>query len=101
MKRRLQKTISTEAANSDRESGPHFLVLGFWSFSGAWILAFGAFIALFLSSCSLDEKKVPISEIKCYPPTINLVGTKARQSVVVQATYSDGITRDVTYDARC
>jgi hypothetical protein len=98
---KLQAPEKHQAPNSNGESGWHFLVLGFWSFSGAWILVFGAFIALFLSSCSLDERKVPISEIKCYPPTINLVGAKARQSVVVQATYSDGITRDVTYDARC
>jgi hypothetical protein len=30
-----------------------------------------------------------------------LVGAKARQGIVVQATYGDGTTRDVTYDARC
>ena len=33
------------------------------------------------------------------PPTINLTTARDRQSIVVQATYADGITRDVTAEA--
>src|SRR5437762_13382871 len=69
-----------------------------WIFPGSWLLMLSSF---FLTSCSLEESKTPISDLKCYPPAIKLVGAKARQSVVVQATYSDGITRDVTSDVRC
>src|SRR6516164_8408324 len=54
-----------------------------------------------LTSCSVDEHRAPLAEIQCYPPEIKLIGAKARQGIVVQATYSDGTTRDVTYDARC
>src|SRR5882672_10403258 len=74
------------------------LGLAGWSFSGSWILALGAFL---LTSCSVDDRKAQISDLKCYPPSISLVGAKARQSIVVQASLSDGTTRDVTYDARC
>ena len=31
-----------------------------------------------------------------FPPEINLTTARDRQSIVVQATYADGITRDVT-----
>jgi len=62
------------------------------------MLMLGCFL---LTSCSVDDRKAAISDLKCYPPAINLVGAKARQSIVVQASLSDGTTRDVTYDARC
>ena len=54
-----------------------------------------------LTSCSPDNRKAGISDLKCYPQFINLVGAKARQNIVIQASMSDGTTRDVTYDARC
>ena len=56
--------------------------------------------SLLLSSCARTETK-KISEIKCYPPEIHLAGANGRQSVLVQATYTDGITRDITADSRC
>jgi hypothetical protein len=37
--------------------------------------------------------------IEVYPPAISLTTSKDRQSIVVQATYADGITRDVTCEA--
>src|SRR5207244_8029917 len=40
-----------------------------------------------------------LSDLKAYPPEINLSAAKAHQRVVVQATYSDGQTRDVTTEA--
>lgn len=37
-----------------------------------------------------------LSEVRVSPPEISLTTSRARQSVVVQAVYADGITRDVT-----
>src|SRR5260221_582112 len=58
-------------------------------------------LCIFLGSCSPSETHTRIAQLKCFPPSINLGGAKSRQSIVVQAIYIDGITRDVTYDARC
>src|SRR5688572_12823635 len=41
----------------------------------------------------------PPTEIRVYPTDINLTTKNDRQSVVVQALYADGLTRDVTADA--
>ncbi|WP_422931018.1 DUF1549 domain-containing protein [Singulisphaera sp. PoT] len=40
-----------------------------------------------------------LTKLEVYPPDINLTTAADRQGVVVQATFSDGITRDVTKDA--
>jgi len=39
------------------------------------------------------------AQLEVFPPDINLETAPDRQSLVVQATYSDGITRDVTTEA--
>ena len=41
------------------------------------------------------EEPAPV-KLDVYPPTIELSTRAARQSVVVQATYADASTRDVT-----
>ena len=41
----------------------------------------------------------PPTEIHVFPTNINLTTKNDRQSVVVQALYADGLTRDVTADA--
>jgi hypothetical protein len=41
----------------------------------------------------------PPSELRIYPTNVNLATSRDRQSVVVQAVYEDGLTRDVTSDA--
>ena len=41
----------------------------------------------------------PPTEIHVFPTNINLTTRNDRQSVVVQAVYADGLTRDVTADA--
>ena len=41
----------------------------------------------------------PPSELRVFPTNINLTTKADRQSVVVQAVYADGLTRDVTSDA--
>ncbi|MBL8848130.1 MAG: DUF1553 domain-containing protein [Planctomycetaceae bacterium] len=40
-----------------------------------------------------------LAEVRVSPPEISLTTSRARQSVVVQAVYADGITRDVTEQA--
>lgn len=40
-----------------------------------------------------------LAEVRVSPPEISLTTSRARQSVVVQAVYADGITRDVTDQA--
>jgi hypothetical protein len=42
----------------------------------------------------------PLTSVEVFPPDINLFTTRGRQSFVVKATYSDGITRDVTAEAK-
>lgn len=58
------------------------------------LLTFALLLAL--AGCSKDERAAKLSEIRCYPPDIQLSSAKAHQHVVVQAVYADGVTRDVT-----
>jgi hypothetical protein len=41
----------------------------------------------------------PLKVLQVFPSEVNLTTAKDRQSMVVQATYADGITRDVTKEA--
>src|ERR1035437_1672055 len=78
---------------SDFGIRPSFgLRISAFGFQGAALL-----LCLVLSSCT----QKPISDLQCYPPAINLNGAQARQRIVVQASYADGITCDVTAEARC
>ena len=54
------------------------------------------FVCLLLASCSSDVRKVKVTELDCYPPEIKLDSAKARQGIVVEAIYADGVTLDVT-----
>ena len=40
-----------------------------------------------------------LAKLEVFPPDVNLTTARDRQSLVVQATYADGITRDVTAEA--
>ena len=44
--------------------------------------------------------EAPLASLAVYPPDVNLETARDRQSFVVQATYADGITRDVTDRAK-
>jgi hypothetical protein len=72
------------------------LVFGFWNLFGFWIVVFGVsrFAVSPLSAApALTDLAVSPSEV--------LLSTKQdHQSFVVQATYADGVTRDVTDQAR-
>lgn len=50
------------------------------------------------ASIAVAQEPVPVS-IAVYPPNAQINTTRDRQSIVVQATYADGITRDVTKQA--
>jgi hypothetical protein len=42
----------------------------------------------------------PLQSLAVYPPEVQLATARSRQSVVVQATFADGITRDVTTESK-
>jgi hypothetical protein len=52
-----------------------------------------------LSIATLAQANAP-TKVEVSPPDINLNTTRDRQSFIVQATYADGITRDVTAEAK-
>src|SRR5947199_10813341 len=41
-----------------------------------------------------------LSEVQVFPPDINLFTSRGKQTFVVQAIQADGITRDVTAEAK-
>ena len=45
------------------------------------------------------EKMAPLTKVEVFPAEIQLTTARDRQSIVVQATFADGITRDVTKEA--
>jgi hypothetical protein len=47
-----------------------------------------------------ESLAAPVSSLAVYPPDVQLTTSRARQGFVVQATYADGITRDVTAEAK-
>jgi hypothetical protein len=54
----------------------------------------------FLGSISSTYAAAPLEKLAVYPPDIALASNRARQSFVVQAMFADGITRDVTAEAK-
>jgi hypothetical protein len=57
-----------------------------------------ATVALFFSAVA-GFAQTP-AKVAVYPPDVNLETARDRQSFVVQATYPDGLTRDVTAEAQ-
>ena len=45
------------------------------------------------------EQMAPLTKVEVFPAEIQLTTARDRQSIVVQATFADGITRDVTSEA--
>lgn len=48
---------------------------------------------------SAHAARPALTELRVYPADVNLKTTADHQALVVQATYADGVTRDVTADA--
>jgi hypothetical protein len=57
-----------------------------------WMLSIG--MSLMVAGAS--QAQSPLAGIEVFPPDLNLETSRDRQSFVVQATYADGLTRDVT-----
>jgi hypothetical protein len=51
-------------------------------------------------SISSSFAAAPLEKLAVYPADVSLATNRARQSFVVQATFADGITRDVTVEAK-
>ena len=63
-----------------------------------WTAAFALFAATATQGLSAESKK-PAS-LNVYPADVHLTTVRDRQSLIVQAQYPDGITRDVTAEAK-
>lgn len=59
------------------------------------VATLAAFTALAAPSLA---QQAPLTKLEAFPPDINLTTSADRQSLVIQATFADGITRDVTKD---
>jgi Protein of unknown function (DUF1549)/Protein of unknown function (DUF1553) len=51
-------------------------------------------------SCGTAAAQSPLTSLEVYPPDINLETSRDRQSFVVQAWFADGLSRDVTVEAK-
>jgi len=49
--------------------------------------------------CPAQPAPAALTKLEAFPPDVNLSSARDRQSVVAQATFADGLTRDVTADA--
>lgn len=56
--------------------------------------------ALCCTSLATASSAADLTEVRVYPPEVHLGTNRDRQSVVAQAVYSDGVTRDVTGQAQ-
>jgi hypothetical protein len=62
------------------------------------LLSFSLPLLFSLSTLSAAAKPA-LTDVRVYPADINLRTSGDRQSIVVQATYADGVTRDVTAES--
>ena len=58
-----------------------------------------AWLAVLSLAGPVLAQQAELARIEVFPPAISLAGANDRQSLVVQATFADGITRDVTREA--
>ena len=62
------------------------------------VLSSACAILLFASATSI-QAIAPVS-IAVFPPDVNMQSARGKQRIIVQASYADGITRDVTAQAK-
>jgi hypothetical protein len=55
---------------------------------------------IFLAVASARAGGPEVTRLQVYPPDAHLFTSRARQSFIVQATYADGVTRDVTAESK-
>src|SRR5690348_2817231 len=63
-------------------------------------LALLTLLALTLAGGRAAADEAAPTSLQVFPPDVRLATGRARQAFVVQATYADGITRDVTARAK-
>jgi hypothetical protein len=68
--------------------------------SGLAVSSLAVLILLFVAGPASAATKPALTELQCFPPALHLTSAKSRQTIVIEATYSDGITRDATSVAR-
>jgi Protein of unknown function (DUF1549)/Protein of unknown function (DUF1553) len=56
-------------------------------------------VAFFALASAALAQQAALLKVEVFPPEVNLNTARDRQLVVVQATYADGLTRDVTKEA--
>ncbi|HKB40453.1 MAG TPA: DUF1549 domain-containing protein [Gemmataceae bacterium] len=59
-----------------------------------------AILGLLLLAAAAPAQTAALSELQVFPPDVNLFSARGKQTLVVQAVHADGITRDVTAQAR-
>ncbi len=84
MARRVQIQSRHEFALRACDTVAGLIVLCAWLFAG----------------CSADNRTAKLTGLQCFPDKITLTSAKSRQQLVVQATYADGVTCDVTARAK-
>ena len=84
-------------ANLSRWSQLGLLCLLAWALSTDPLLGAGRVTPK--TTTPVPTRLAELTEVKIFPPAVNLRTKQARQSLVVQATYADGVTRDVTDEA--
>ncbi len=65
-----------------------------------WQRNFLALLAALCMTSPLHADEVSPSELAVFPPDVRLNTLRDRQSLIVQARYADGLTRDVTAEAK-
>src|SRR5436309_9921998 len=65
------------------------------------LTAFGLSLCVLCAASgkSSAANPAPLQGLTVYPPDVRLATSRDRQSFIVQASYADGITRDVTGEA--
>src|SRR5215471_7606480 len=71
--------------------------IGTCSLKFLWCLVLG--ICSFGSSLA-SGRAASMTDVACYPPTVQLSSAKSSQRIVVQASYENSVTRDVTDHTR-
>ena len=59
-----------------------------------------AFLWIAVVAGTASAQSATLSAVEVFPPDINLFTSRGRQTFVVQAIYADGITRDVSREAK-
>src|SRR5947208_5380481 len=63
-------------------------------------LCVSAVLGLLLLAAASPAQTAAVSDVQVFPPDVNLFTARGKQTLVVQAVYADGITRDVTAQAK-